>query len=228
MSFLNKFFKNKRSDKTGIGKDNLLTSQPKTFKEVESLIYPYFKQVSQSNEETYQLPDDLSQVDKSKTYHIDGVELIIKNICADLNCFYAIDIESGYELIINRHLEEWQIDELRLHEIALGNFRNLVTTNLKGHGDTNGLMFTLNGNLEAGLILIDEIWTQLEEQVGEPVVTAIPSRDVVVVTGKSNRVMIDNFKEKAINILINGDHPLSKNWFIKTNQGWTIFEKIMD
>lgn len=35
---------------------------------------------------------------------------------------------------------------------------------LKVHGNTNALLFTLNGNLEAGLVLIDEIWSQLEDQ----------------------------------------------------------------
>jgi uncharacterized protein YtpQ (UPF0354 family) len=100
-----------------------------------------------------------------------------------------------------------------LHEIALGNFRDLVAASLQVHGDTNGVMFVLNGNLEAGLVLPDEIWEQLERQIGESVVVSVPPRDVNVATGKSNGTMIDSFNEKAKYILMNGDHPLSSNWF---------------
>jgi uncharacterized protein YtpQ (UPF0354 family) len=90
------------------------------------------------------------------------------------------------------------------------------------------MMLTVNGNLEAGVILIDEIWDQMESQIGEQVVISVPSRDVVIATGKSNRDAINTFSEKAKTVLQSGDHPLSKNWFIRNNNQWELFEKIMD
>lgn len=189
-------------------------------------IYPYFKQFLPSSGESINLPEDFSKIDKSKVYHHPSIKPIIKPICEDLMCMYAIDNDSSYELIQEDKLNELQINKDELHEIAMSNYRQLISKNMKAHGDTNGIMFTVNGNLEASLVLVDEIWDQLENQIGEEIVIAVPSRDVIIATGKSNRPMIDNFSQKAKTILEGGDHTLSKNWFIRKNKKWELFEAI--
>jgi hypothetical protein len=50
---------------------------------------------------------------------------------------------------------------------------------------------------------------------------------VIMATGKSNRIMIDRFKENSKQILLTGDHPLSKNMFIRESGHWRSFEKIL-
>ena len=227
MSFFKKLF-GKKEDVLNISTPDSSVVIEKSLQDVKNLIYPYFKQLTSSTSSTEPLPSDLSQIDKKATYEIPDLRIVILNICEDLNCLYAVDNEYGYEIIQEDHLERWAINKEELHEIALENFRALIATNMTARGDTNGIMFTINGNLEAGLVLIDEIWEQLEEQIGEHVVISVPSRDVIVATGKSNRAMINSFTENSKNILINGTHPLSKNWFIRENQQWKLFEKISD
>jgi uncharacterized protein YtpQ (UPF0354 family) len=222
MGFINKLF-GQKSEKEKNVQNNSEEIKLKTLKS----IYPYFKQFMPSSGDSIELPTDFIDIDKSKVYHHPSIKPIIKDICEDLNCLYAIDNEYGYEIIQEDKLADLQLSKDELHEIALSNFRQLISTNMKAHGDTNGIMFTVNGNLEAGLVLVDEIWEQLQNQIGEEVVIAVPSRDVIVATGKSNRSMIDNFSQKAKTILEGGDHPLSKNWFVWRNKKWELFEPII-
>jgi len=197
-------------------------SREKTLKS----IFPYFKQLLPPAGVAEALPDDLKRVDSSKTYEHPSIKPVIREVCEDLNCLYAIDNEYGYEIIQEDTLTGLAIDREQLHAIALENYRQLLSKNMKAHGDANGILFTVDGNLEAGLVLIDEIWDQMEEKIGEEVVVAVPARDVVVATGRSNRSMIDTFNQKARNILNGGDHPLSGNWFVRKNRKWEVFEPI--
>jgi len=202
-------------------------SEVKSFEEISGKIFPYFKQFSPSTEPTHPLPDDFSKIDKTKTYDAAGVSIVFSNICEDLNCLYAIDTGNSFEIIQHRHLKDWNISKEKLHLIAIENFRSLIVQKMTAKGDTNAIMFIVDGNLEAGLVLIDEIWLQLEDQIGEQVVITVPSRDVIMATGKSNRIMIDRFKENSKQILLTGDHPLSKNMFIRESGHWRSFEKIL-
>jgi uncharacterized protein YtpQ (UPF0354 family) len=193
-------------------------------------IYPYFKQLlpSDDKEISERLPDDLSTVDNSKKYSVPGLKLIIRNICDDLNCLYVYDNETGLEIIQEKELKKLNISEQELHEIAMTNFRKLVSKRLNAQNNGETFWFRLDGNLEAGLVLVDEIWEQIEWHLKEPVVICVPARDVLIATGKSNNNVIEEFTEKSKKILLTGDHPLSKNWFIRENTTWKVFKKIID
>ncbi|RYE20237.1 MAG: DUF1444 family protein [Sphingobacteriales bacterium] len=225
MNFFKKIFsKTKKNDTVFTKPENI----NKPFEEIKSFIYPYFKQLLSFPGDTERIiPPDLGEIDENTSYEIPEMNIVFLNICEDLNCLYVIDDQSGFVIIQMSQLDEWGINQAELHQIALENFRSLITTKLTARGDTNGIMFTIDGNLEASLVLIDEIWEQLEDQIGEPVVISVPSRDVIVATGKSNREMILNFTENSKNILETGSYPLSENWFIREGGKWQLFERII-
>jgi uncharacterized protein YtpQ (UPF0354 family) len=208
-------------------KNQLEDSKPGSFEDNSSKIFPYFKQFLPPGGETYPLPDDLSKIDKEKAYALPEVDIVFSNVCEDLNCLYAIDNGHSFDIIQDRHLSEWNINKEKLHTLAIENFRSLIVQKMTAKGDTNGIMFIVDGNLEAGLVLIDEIWAQLQDQIGESIVIAVPSRDVIMATGISNRTMIDQFKETSREILLTGDYPLSKNLFVRENGQWKFFDKIL-
>lgn len=219
MAFFKKLFNKGNNTK-------LETPETDTLENISSKIFPYFKQFLPPGGQTYPLPADLNKIDKNKTYALPEVDIVFSNICEDLNCLYAIDNKHSFDIIQQRHLDEWNINREKLHNLALENFRSLIVQKMSAKGDTNAIMFIVDGNLEAGLVLIDEIWTQLQDQVGESIVIAVPSRDVLMATGISNRTMIEKFKETSRDILATGDHPLSKNLFVRENGQWKFFEKI--
>jgi uncharacterized protein YtpQ (UPF0354 family) len=231
MRFFNKLFgsKNKQDQPS---QETTLTDEEKRQEELNRKfhsIFPYFKQLLPSDDNSISeiLPGDFSKVDKQKTYSIPGLNLMIKNICDDLNCLYVYDNESGLEIIQERELHELNISKDELHEIAMENYRQLVSQRLNAQSNGEAFWFILDGNLEAGLVLVDEIWDQVEGHLKEEIVICVPSRDVIIATGKSNENVIADFTEKAKQILTTGDHPLSNNWFIRQNKKWNVFRKII-
>lgn len=225
MSFFKKLFSGQRSNKDTSSHKPQDQELP-DFESVKDSVFPYFKQLSVSGDAAQKLPEDLSDVRQDTTYEAPGVELVIKHICEDLNCLYAIDSGNGYEIIQQRHLNHWQIDQGQLEQVALDNLTTLAMTNLSVKGDSNGLMFVLNGSLEAAIVLMDQIWKQLEEQIGEAIVIAVPSRDVLLATGASNETMLEGFAKTAVDIYRNGDYPVSRNFFIRDGGTWKLFRPI--
>ncbi|MBN9382948.1 MAG: DUF1444 family protein [Chitinophagaceae bacterium] len=192
---------------------------------VRDKIYPYFKQFKAITEESVPLPDNLSEIDNAKIYEAPQVQLVRRTIVEGLELLYAVDSGYSYEIIQERNLAEWHLTEDQLYEIAKENFNNLLVNNLKGHGDSNALMLTVNGNLEAGLVLIDPIWEQLEPQIDDTLVIAVPSRDVVLVTGEHKKEFLSSLRQKAREIYEKGDHPISELLYRRVNGKWEVFEK---
>jgi Asp-tRNA(Asn)/Glu-tRNA(Gln) amidotransferase C subunit len=231
MGFLNKLFGSKDKQEHP-SQEATLTDEERRQEELNRKfhsIFPYFKQLlpSDVNSTSENLPDGLSKVDRQKTYSIPGQNLVIRNICDDLNCLYVYDNESGLEIIQESELNKLSITKDELHEIAMSNYRQLVSQRLNAQNNGEAFWFILDGNLEAGLVLVDEIWNQVEGHLNEEIVICVPSRDVIIATGKSNENVIADFTEKAKQILTTGDHPLSNNWFIRKNKQWNVFRKII-
>ena len=229
MNFLKKLFGTKEMEKESVIQPTLTAEQKK---EAELLakfnsIFPYFKQSlpSDDNEITEYLPSDLSEIDNTKVYTLPmGKGFVIRNICDDLNCFYAYDNELGLEIIQETELKELKVSREELHEIAMSNYRQLISKKLNAQNNSEAFWFILDGNLEAGLVLVDEIWDQVEEHLKDDIIICVPSRDVIIATGKSNNLVIEDFSKKATEVYLNGDHPLSKNWFLRVNKKWEVFK----
>jgi hypothetical protein len=232
MSFLKKIFGTKEVDQQPIQKTALSSGQTKDAELSKKFnsIFPYFKQMkpADNREVLEDLPLDLSKVEKTKTYSIQGVSLVTKNVCDDLNCLYAYDNEFGLEIIQESELAKLNITKDELHDIAMANYRQLISKKLNAQNNGEVFWFIIDGNLEAGLVLVDEIWEQVEGHLKEEIVVCVPSRDVIIATGKSNEKVIKEFSEKARKILTTGDHPLSKNWFVRQDKTWKVFKKVID
>jgi len=231
MGFLNKLFVSKDKQER-VSNESGSTEIEKEDIELNSKlhsIYPYFKQMlpAEENEILDTLPDDLSQLDQQKVYSVPEMNIIIQNVCDDLSYMYVYDNGSGLEILQESDLMKLNISKEELHEIAMANFRQLISQRLNAQNNGETFWFILDGNLEAGLVLVDEIWDQVEAHLNEEIVICVPARDVIIATGKSNENIIADFTEKAINILTSGDHPLSYNWFIRQDKQWKVFREMM-
>jgi uncharacterized protein YtpQ (UPF0354 family) len=117
-------------------------------------------------------------------------EYVYENFILDLIIVYAEDSPKNIRYLTPKNLEELKIERKQLRELATENLKRLLP-NIERRG-TNGLyMLTAGGNYEASLLLLDSIWKDAQLDVQGDIVVAIPTRDLLLVTGSENQEGIE-------------------------------------
>jgi uncharacterized protein YtpQ (UPF0354 family) len=88
-------------------------------------------------------------------------------------------------------------------------------------------MITLNGNVEASLLLSDRFWPNISELVkSNDLIIGIPTRDVLLVTHLSCADGLEKLRQGVKQTYERGDHKITK-WTFKREDGkWIKFEYI--
>jgi len=109
-------------------------------------------------------------------------ELMAEPLVGDLHVFYAFDLPGLFKFVSRNDCEALGLDVAELRALSV---RNLIKRRRKPEikqADT-GVMLILDGDLEASLLLVDHIWAQLAPQIPGDLIAAVPTRDVLAVTG---------------------------------------------
>jgi uncharacterized protein YtpQ (UPF0354 family) len=109
-----------------------------------------------------------------------------------------------------------------LHRIAVDNLTN-TEKEIRLHKGDNFFFIICDGNLEATLVFHEGIWDYVSEQIGGDVLVAVPSRDLLILSG-TKKVEITALKKKACECLEKVDRPLSSKLFLRIGNGWKEYE----
>jgi uncharacterized protein YtpQ (UPF0354 family) len=111
---------------------------------------------------------------------------VFDDFAKGLGVFYALDQGDRYLLLQNRHLSE-KVTLEKLRAAALKNLANEVDGKTTFQGDPAGVMMLTNGgNFEAAMMLLDNIWVNVEDMVKDEICVAVPARDLMFIAGKNN------------------------------------------
>jgi uncharacterized protein YtpQ (UPF0354 family) len=108
--------------------------------------------------------------------------LISEHLVGDLHIFYVFDLPSLFWFVSQGERESLGLNASDLRTLSV---RNLVKRRGRPEirqSDT-GAMLILDGDLEASLLLVDHLWAQLAPQLPGDLIAAVPSRDVLAVSG---------------------------------------------
>ena len=83
---------------------------------------------------------------------------------------------------------------------------------IERHGENCYYMLLADGNYESSMILLD-IWNEENFKVNGDFVVGIPSRDLLIITGKNDAENIKKLKQTISEINENGDHLVSEKLF---------------
>ena len=172
-----------------------------------SMVIPILKAIvsEDKNANTVELPKDDAP--------------IYKEFAADLLIFYVLDLPDSFQYINNRFLRENNLSFEDIHLLALQNLPNRLPK-IEMHGNSPYHMITAGGNFEATLLLLDSLWDQLAEHLpGEPM-AAIPSRDLLFVTGSEAENAVSFMSDMANKDLADNSHALSKCFFVRRSGKW--------
>lgn len=139
----------------------------------------------------------------------------------DIGIFFLVDGGDHYSLVQNRHLAEQQMSSDDLLESAISNLENIRKNEIEVRRHDGILMFSGNGNLEASLLLIPELWDiGLESFCPNGYVAAVPARDVLAVCDRNDSESIKELLEIIERVWPEADHLLSKSLFVRENGKW--------
>jgi uncharacterized protein YtpQ (UPF0354 family) len=122
---------------------------------------------------------------------------VIEPLVADLLVTYAFDLPESFEMFreIDRRRLGLSIEELRAK--ALANLQKQLPPVQQG-GQPPVLMLAVGNNMEACLLLIDELWEKVSVNVPGKVVVSVPSRDVLMFSSSERPSGIEIMKKLAI------------------------------
>lgn len=184
----------------------------KEFKKNSENIYPVIKvQTNDNNSETV-----IKMTEEN--------EPVFKKIAGDLLCFYGIDKETHFELVLKKDLPK-TVSKEKLDSISQENLLKEIENNLKIHQTEFGRYgFTCGGEYEAALLTLPEIWNLVVERLGKSIVFNVPSKDLIMFVNSENLKGIEDLKNVNNEIHNDGERLLSKYLFIYEDGKIEVFE----
>jgi uncharacterized protein YtpQ (UPF0354 family) len=162
--------------------------------------------------------------DHASAIELNGEDALVDDpFVANLFIMYAFDLPSLFRFVARRDLERLGISSEGLRELAVSNLRR-VLPEIECHGEPPVFMLTVGGNLEASLLLIDDLWESLCGLVAGELVAAVPARDVLMFTGNESVEGIAAIRNSIERIWNGGDHLISKSLLVWRDRRWLKFE----
>lgn len=132
----------------------------------------------------------------------------------ELYIFYVEDTETNINYLTKDDFEKLNIEMEGLRKNAIENLSNSVE--IQKYGEDGYYMLIADGNYESSLILLD-IWNEENFKVKGEIIIGIPSRDVLLVTGKNAYENIERLSNTIDEINESGDHLVCKKIFQYNN-----------
>jgi uncharacterized protein YtpQ (UPF0354 family) len=149
-------------------------------------------------------------------------------LVGELFILYAFDLPGHF-----RYVNEHDRQTLGLNPDGL---RSLATRNLTQRRSKpeilrpNGpaMMFRLDGELEASLLLVDHLWPQFVRDIPGELVVAVPSRDVLAVSGTEIPGGVETLRYAARRAwerpTANPERLLTQSLLVRRDNSWTVFK----
>jgi uncharacterized protein YtpQ (UPF0354 family) len=131
----------------------------------------------------------------------------------ELVIVYAEDNPTAIRYLTAENLASAGVPRERLHELAILNLRRLLPE-IKLHGSGGTYMLTAGGNYEACLVLLEDIWNERKLDVQGDYVVALPSRDMLLITGSENAEGLRKLRELAAKMIQEAAYRLTADLFV--------------
>jgi uncharacterized protein YtpQ (UPF0354 family) len=155
----------------------------------------------------------------------DDQQPAITDIGHGLYAVYLMDDGTQFVYAQQQHLAPFKGQVQGLHEIGLMNLAKLAQAKLHmvHDGAIHGLL--LDGQFEASLMLLDELWDQsLAPHTPNGAIVALPARDVLAFCDAKSLQGIVELKQLVRRITPKGEHLLTEILYYRLNGQWLPLE----
>lgn len=150
------------------------------------------------------------------------LENVHEELNADLIIVYAEDSPKNISYITPKELETAHIDKKELRGLACENLKRLLPK-IERHGANGTFMLTAGGDYEASLLLLDSVWNDMQKDVRGDIVVAIPTRDLLLVTGSDDREGLEKLRQTVDKVSAQSAYKLTTKLFVRRDGKFTEF-----
>jgi uncharacterized protein YtpQ (UPF0354 family) len=141
---------------------------------------------------------------------------------AGLVVFYAEDTPNSIRYIDRSVFEEIGVDMASIEELAIENMLERLPE-IEVVGAEGLFMLAAGGVYEASLLLVDDIWTDTNFPVQGDIVIAIPSRDVLLISGADETEKLEDLIELTRTIHAESPYALTTTLYVRRDDEWHKF-----
>lgn len=139
--------------------------------------------------------------------------VVFDRLGPDLAIVYAEDRPNDLRFFTAKYFKTTSIERVRLRALAIENLRRIVgDVEFRNYGGT--YMITADGANEVSLILLPELWTKQRMQVDGDFVVALPTRDLLVVTGSNDARALRRVRALAKDAYAKGPYSVSPRLYL--------------
>lgn len=153
----------------------------------------------------------------------DESNLVREHMAGDIWVVYSVDLPGAIMSLDSATFESLGISTAGLRALACENLRRILPE-IEQYGAGPWYLIIAGNDYVASILLLDEVWAELEGSVEGDIVVAVPSRDVLLVTGSRSKEGLQYLRQKAREIHETGHHLISQTLLRRTAGTWKVFE----
>lgn len=147
-----------------------------------------------------------------------------ESLNSELDVVYAEDSPHNIRYLNHGNLKALGIDPRLLRQHAIENLTSILRGEMEIHGGDGVYLISAGGNYEASFLLFDDFWESGALEVDGDYVVAIPTRDLLLVTGSDNRAGIERVRDVAGDASARGAYALTPVLFVRKHGAFEVFE----
>jgi uncharacterized protein YtpQ (UPF0354 family) len=150
---------------------------------------------------------------------------VFRSLGGGLLVNYVVDRGTHFVFVTNGDLTAQGFSTERLHEVGLANLaRAAADRGVEVHPHESVFAVVSGGNLEASLILLDDLWDEgFRQFVSGSYAVAIPSRDVLAFADAADPAACSQLRAVVDRVWPGGDHLLVQRLFTRESGVWKSF-----
>lgn len=150
------------------------------------------------------------------------IQYFVEPLAEGLDVFYAEDTPSNIRYLDKQLLLDAGVEIETIRQQAVDNLLAILP-DIEVHGSDGLFMITADGNYEASLLLVNEIWTPLNFDIRGDIVISIPARDMLLVSGSENTEELAQMIEIIDEIYSESPYHLTRELYVRRDDKWHIF-----
>lgn len=149
---------------------------------------------------------------------------VTEPLVADLLVTYAFDLPETFQMVRKRDVREISLSSEQLRAIAIANLKRQVG-DFGYRGDPPLVQAVTGNDLEACVLLLDDFWQMLADQIPPEIVVGVPTRDALFVTTSAWTNGLQLLRE-VVKEARNGEktHWLTEHLLVRRNDHWEVYD----